>query len=328
LDQRRPRQPGTSQNTDNPHQLSSLFHSIHVKLTVDGGHRAGDMELIRIEDLWFSYEGGPALQADRYALSGVDLSIIKGQRIAVIGANGSGKSTLLKHFNGLLVPTAGEVWVSGMSTRDRGALKKIRRSVGMVFQNPETQLVTTLVEDEVAFGPQNLGLDHEEITERIEWAMAVTGIQTLRDRPPHLLSTGQKQLLAVASVLAMRPDCLVLDEATSMLDPASRERVEDTIRRLNSEGMTVISSTHSMDEASEAGRVIVLAGGEVAVDGEPYDVFSRRKTLRELRLDLPTTVRIADLVKSRLPRETERLFNPRLLASAVSDAYHKGRDLR
>jgi energy-coupling factor transport system ATP-binding protein len=286
------------------------------------------MELIRIEDLWFSYEGGPALQAERYALSGVDLSIIKGQRIAVIGANGSGKSTLLKHFNGLLVPTAGEVWVSGMSTRDRGALKKIRRSVGMVFQNPETQLVTTLVEDEVAFGPQNLGLDPEEITERIEWAMAVTGIQTLRDRPPHLLSTGQKQLLAVASVLAMRPDCLVLDEATSMLDPASRERVEDTIRRLNSEGMTVISSTHSMDEASEAGRIIVLAGGEVAADGEPCDVFSRRKTLRELRLDLPTTVRIADLVKSRLPRETERLFNPRLLASAVSDAYYKGRDLR
>ncbi|MBN2324103.1 MAG: energy-coupling factor transporter ATPase [Spirochaetes bacterium] len=286
------------------------------------------MELIRIDDLSYSYESGPALRAGRYALRGVDLSIRKGQYIAVIGANGSGKSTLLKHLNGLLVPTEGEVRVSGMSTKDKTLLKEIRRTVGMVFQNPETQLVTTLVEDEVAFGPENLGLEPEEITERVEWAMAVTGLRALQGRPPHLLSTGQKQLLTVASVLAMRPDCLVLDEATSMLDPASRKRVDDTVRRLHNDGMTVIASTHSMDEAAEAGRVIVLAGGEVAADGEPREIFSRRRILRELRLELPTTVRIADLVKNRLFVETERLFNPRLLASAVSDAYRKGGTLR
>lgn len=292
------------------------------------------MELIRIKDLSFSYENvvsndsGRAGQAVPYALRGVDLSVIKGQYIAVIGANGSGKSTLLRHLNGLLVPTSGEVWVAGWNTRDRTALQKIRRRVGMVFQNPETQIVTTLVEDEVAFGPENLGIGSDEITERVEWALATTGIQTLRDRSPHLLSSGQKQLLAVASVLAMRPDCLVLDESTSMLDPASKKKVEDTVRRLHGEGMTVIASTHSMDEAAEAERVIVLSGGEVAADGEPRDVFKRRGKLRELRLDLPTTVRIADLVRKRLHTATERLFTPALLADAVSDSYHARRKIR
>ncbi len=283
------------------------------------------MDIIRIKDLSFSYESDPAVQAARYALRGINLSVSKGQHIAVIGANGSGKSTLLRHLNALLVPSSGEVWISGISTKDRTAVQEIRRRVGMVFQNPDTQIVTTLVEDEVAFGPENLGLGPEEITERIEWAMAETGIQELRGRPPHLLSSGQKQLLAVASVLALRPDCLVLDEATSMLDPSSRKRVEDTVRRLNREGMTVIASTHSMNEAAEAGRVIVLSGGEVAADGEPHEVFKRRRMLRDLRLELPTTVRIADLVKNRLSGATERLFTPALLADAVFDAYHGGR---
>lgn len=290
------------------------------------------MELIRIENLYYSYENaGGALYARKdedierqYAIRGIDLTIEKGQYVAVVGANGCGKTTLLKHLNALFVPTSGEVWVSGFNTREPSALKEIRGRVGMVFQNPEAQIITTLVEDEVAFGPENLGMPEGEIRKQVEWAMEVTGITKLRDRPPHLLSAGQKQLLAVASVLAMRPGCLVLDEATSMLDPASKKSVLDTVRRLHESGMAVVFATHSMEEAASAQRIVVLSEGSVAIDGDPATVFSKERTLKSLRLEIPSTVRIAKQIKRYLDLDPQRLVTVDMLVSAVAGALGGG----
>jgi energy-coupling factor transporter ATPase len=282
------------------------------------------MDLIEIKKLFFSYESAEAEEQCTYALRGIDLSIKTGQYVAVVGANGSGKSTLLKHMNALLIPTSGDVWISGFNTRDPSALMEIRSRVGMVFQNPDTQIITTLVEDELAFGPENLGLPEKEIRERLEWAMAVAGITQLRNRQPHLLSAGQKQLLAVASILAMRPSCLVLDEAASMLDPASFERVFDTVHRLHEDGMTVVSATHNMEEAARAQRIVVLSGGTVAVDGDPFTVFSKERTLKELRLDLPCAARIARRIGPRLDLEPSRLLSADTLVQAVTSALGGG----
>jgi len=280
------------------------------------------MELIRIEDLYYSYEHQDAGDESgrSFALRGIDLTVEPGEYVAVVGANGSGKSTLLRHLNALLVPTSGDVWVSGYNTKQSSVLRQIRSRVGMVFQNPDTQLITTLVEDEVSFGPENLGLPEDEIGRRVDWAMASAGVTGLKSRPPHLLSAGQKQLVAVASVLAMRPDCLVLDEATSMLDPASRKNVLDTVRRLHSDGMTVVLATHSMEEAAGAGRIVVLSGGKVAIDGDPHTVFSREAKLRELRLDLPCTVRIARGMDRRLFQKPSNLSTVETLVRAVLSA--------
>jgi len=279
----------------------------------------GFMELLRIEGLYYSYEHQEAgdVSERSFALRGIDLTIEPGQYVAVVGANGSGKSTLLRHLNALLVPAAGDVWISGYNTKDSSSLREIRSRVGMVFQNPDTQLITTLVEDEVSFGPENLGLPEDEIGRRVDWAMAAAGVTELKSRPPHLLSAGQKQLVAVASVLAMRPGCLVLDEATSMLDPASRKSVLDTVRRLHSDGMTVVFATHSMEEAACAQRIVVLSGGKVAIDGDPHTVFSRERMLRELRLDLPCTVRIARGIDRLLPQKPSRLSSVETLVRAV-----------
>ena len=282
------------------------------------------MNLVTIEDLHFSYELQGMGPERPFALRGIDLSIEAGMYVAVVGANGSGKSTLLRQMNGLLLPTRGDVWIAGHNTKDPASLRGVRSRVGMVFQNPDTQLVTTLVEDEVSFGPENLGLPEEEIEERVDWAMAAAGVGGLRDRAPHLLSAGQKQLVAIASVLAMRPDCLVLDEATSMLDPASRHAVLDTVLKLHADGITVVSATHSMEEAARAERIVVLSEGKVAIDGDPASVFSKEKKLEDLRLDLPCTVRIARGVARLLTLNPAGLLSVDSLVRALVSARKEG----
>ncbi|MDQ7820857.1 MAG: energy-coupling factor transporter ATPase [Armatimonadota bacterium] len=231
------------------------------------------------------------------ALDGVSLTIERGELVAIVGGNGSGKSTLAKHLNALLLPTEGEVWVDGLDTRDRSHLWEIRRRVGMVFQNPDNQLVATVVEEDVAFGPENLGLPPDEIAARVEEALRIVEMTEYRRHQPHLLSGGQKQRVAIAGVLAMRPACLVLDEATTMLDPQGQREVLQTITRLNQEGVTVIHITHVMEEAARCRRVIVLADGRVVMDGPPADVFARAEELAALRLVLPPVAALADRLR-------------------------------
>jgi energy-coupling factor transport system ATP-binding protein len=251
--------------------------------------------LIEVRNLRHVYHpGGPHPVV---ALDGVSLTIDRGELVAIVGGNGSGKSTLAKHFNALLLPTEGEVWVDGMDTRDRSALWEIRRRVGMVFQNPDNQLVATVVEEDVAFGPENLGLPPPEIAARVEEALRIVEMAEYRRHQPHLLSGGQKQRVAIAGVLAMRPQCLVLDEATTMLDPQGQREVLDTIVRLNREGVTVVHITHVMEEAARCPRVIVLANGRVAMDGPPAEVFARRDELAALRLVLPPVAALADRLR-------------------------------
>lgn len=228
------------------------------------------------------------------ALDGVDLAVGRGEYLGVVGANGSGKSTLAKHLNGLLQPTAGEVLVDGLDTRDPAALVHIRRTVGMVFQNPDNQIVATTVEEDVAFGPENLGVPPAEIRARVDEALFLVGLADLRERPPHLLSGGQKQRLAIAGALAMRPACLVLDEATAMLDPRGRAEVLDTVRRLNAEeGITVVHITHFLDEVVELGRLVILDRGRVAFDGPPAEAFGRADLLERVGLELPPVAALA-----------------------------------
>jgi len=246
-------------------------------------------ELIRAEGLVFRYEDtGPA------ALNHLDLSIAAGERVAIIGPNGSGKSTLAKHFNALLTPAEGRVTVDGLDTREARNLWEIRRRVGMVFQNPDNQIVATVVEEDVAFGPENLGTPQAEIRSRVDAALARVGMSEHARREPHLLSGGQKQRVAVAGVLAMRPRCIVLDEATSMLDPSGRNELNVLVSELNRQlGLTVVQITHHMDEALEADRIVVLDRGRVAIDGPPGEVFGLDRDLDALGLGLPSSVRLA-----------------------------------
>ena len=208
--------------------------------------------------------------------------------VAVLGANGCGKSNLAKHFNAILLPEAGTVLVEGLDTADEAPLYDIRQKGGMGFQNPDNPIVATVVEEDVAFALENLGVPPDEIRRRIDDAMEMAGIYKHREKAPHKLSGGQKQRVAIAGVIAMRPDCLVLDEATAMLDPRGREKVMATIRHLNRDfGITVVSITHYMDEAAQADRVLVMSDGKVVLEGTPRQVFSQARTLRELRLDVP-----------------------------------------
>ncbi|MCC6179013.1 MAG: energy-coupling factor transporter ATPase [Chloroflexi bacterium] len=255
--------------------------------------------LVIVEDLHHVYRHQG--EAPIPALSGVSLQVVPGEHLAILGANGSGKSTLAKHLNGLLLPSAGRVLVDGRDTRDASARRDIRRTVGMVFQNPDNQIVATVVEEDVAFGPENLGLPTAEIQERVDEALTALGLGALRDRPPHQLSGGQKQRVAIAGALAMRPRVLVLDEATALLDPLGRAEVREAVRGLSDAGIAVVSVTHFMDEAVEADRVIVLSGGQIALQGRPHDVFTQVDTLRELRLDVPQVTLLAERLAARLP---------------------------
>ena len=243
------------------------------------------MPLIEIRDLRHVYNAGTPQEV--VALDGISLSIERGEFIAIVGGNGSGKSTLAKHLNALLLPTAGVVRVDGLDTRDRAAVWDIRQRVGMVFQNPDNQLVATVVEEDVAFGPENLGIPPSEIVLRVEAALQAVDMLEYRRHAPHLLSGGQKQRVAIAGILAMRPQCLVLDEATTMLDPEGRGEVLETVQRLNASGVTVINITHTMEEAVLAPRIVALHAGRIGLEGPPARVFDRAGELEAMGLTLP-----------------------------------------
>ena len=248
--------------------------------------------MIETKNLTFQYpvEEG---RLSRSALKDVNVAIEKGSFTVVLGHNGSGKSTLAKHMNAVLLPCGGNVYVEGRDTRDESLLLEIRRRVGMVFQNPDNQIVANVVEEDVAFAPENLGVPSEEIRARVDDALAAVGMSEFPRHAPHLLSGGQKQRVAIAGVIAMAPECIVLDEATAMLDPVGRREVLSTIRRLNAErGMTVVLITHHMDEAEHADRVIVMNDGCLAMDGTPREVFARVEELRALGLAAPSTVEL------------------------------------
>lgn len=256
--------------------------------------------IIRIENLHFAYNAES--ENPIVALRDINLEVQKGEYVVIIGHNGSGKTTLAKHLNALLLPTEGDVWVKGMNTKDRSRLRDIRSTVGMVFQIPDNQLVATIVEEDVAFGPENLGVPPEEIRERVDWALEIVDMLSFRNRAPHLLSAGQKQRVAIAGVMAMKPECLVLDESTTLLDPAGRQEVLNVVRRLNNEeGITVVAITHFMHEAVWADRVIVLEKGHMVMEGPPREIFGQVERLRALQLDIPQVTELAyQLHKRRL----------------------------
>ena len=228
------------------------------------------------------------------AIDGLDLEIEKGDFVAVLGHNGSGKSTLAKHINGLLLPTEGTVWVGDMDTRDEEHIWDVRKTAGMVFQNPDNQIIGNIVEEDVGFGPENIGVPTEEIWKRVDESLKAVGMDAYRLQSPNKLSGGQKQRVAIAGVMAMRPECIILDEPTAMLDPNGRKEVIKTIHELNqSEGITVLLITHYMEEAVEADRIVVMDEGKVVMDGKPREIFSRVKELKHYGLDVPQVTELA-----------------------------------
>ncbi len=247
------------------------------------------MPMLKAEKLYFQYEAPEGeLASSPAVLRGIDLAVERGSFVALLGHNGCGKSTLAKQFNAILLPTGGRMLVEELDTAQEENTYAVRRRVGMVLQNPDNQLVSTVVEEDVAFGPENLGVPPEEIRRRVKRALETVGMLEYRKRSPHKLSGGQKQRVAIAGVLAMQPDCIVLDEPTAMLDPQGRQEVLDTVCRLNRErGMTVVLITHYMEEAARAQRVVVLDEGKVLVDGTPREVFTQTETLRAVGLDVP-----------------------------------------
>ena len=248
------------------------------------------MEMIKTQDLAFTYPGTED-QVNTRALRGVDVTIERGSFVVILGHNGSGKSTLAKTFNAVLLPSGGKVYVEGMDTMDESLLLEIRRRVGMVFQNPDNQIVANVVEEDVAFAPENLGVPSAEIRKRVDDALEAVGMTQFVKHAPHLLSGGQKQRIAIAGMLAMKPECIVLDEATAMLDPIGRREVLAAVEKLNREqGITVVLITHHMNEAEHADRVIVMNDGLVVMDGKPREVFTRKKELEDIGLAVPDTV--------------------------------------
>ena len=249
--------------------------------------------MLQTEHLSFTYPAEEGVSVSTTALEDVSLSIEKGSFVVVLGHNGSGKSTLAKHMNAVLLPSGGAVYVEGMDTKDEALLLEIRRRVGMVFQNPDNQIVANVVEEDVAFAPENLGVPSEEIRQRVDDALAAVGMSEFTRHAPHLLSGGQKQRVAIAGVIAMAPECIVLDEATAMLDPSGRREVLSAIRTLNKErGITVVLITHHMDEAMDADRLIVMNDGRLVMDGTPAEVFTQVDALRAMGLAAPDTVEL------------------------------------
>ncbi len=280
--------------------------------------------MIQTESLRFAYPADEG-QKPVYALRGVDLEIKKGSFVVVLGHNGSGKSTLAKTFNAVLLPAGGKVWVEGMDTLDQDLLLAIRQRVGMVFQNPDNQIVANVVEEDVAFAPENLGVPTEEIRRRVDEALKAVGMDEFVTHAPHLLSGGQKQRIAIAGVIAMEPACVVLDEATAMLDPIGRREVLTTIHRLNREkGITVILITHHMNEAEGADRVVVMNDGRVDLDGTPEEVFSQVTRLRHLGLTVPDTVDLLDRLRQKGWDVPLDALSVKDCAAAVAGALKKG----
>ncbi len=253
-------------------------------------------KVIQAQELRFAYPSDETTVEE--VLCGIDLAIEQGSFTAILGHNGCGKSTFAKHCNALLLPTGGKVFVKHMDTAEETRQLEIRRTVGMVLQNPDNQLVSTIVEEDVAFGPENLGVPPEEIRRRVDESLKAVGMYDYREHAAHKLSGGQKQRVAIAGVLAMKPDCLVLDEPTAMLDPKGRAEVMDTVHRLNREqGITVVLITHYMEEAALSDRVVVMDGGRIIADGTPREVFSRVQALREVALDVPQPTELCDCLR-------------------------------
>jgi len=247
--------------------------------------------MIKAEQLYFKYADE---KEDKYALEGINLEVKAGEFVAIIGHNGSGKSTLSKLLNGIYYPTEGKLYIDGIDTADEEMIWEVRKRAGMVFQNPDNQLVATIVEEDVAFGPENLGIPSAEIRKRVDEALASVRMEKFSRKPPHHLSGGQKQRVAIAGILAMKPKCIIFDEPTAMLDPSGRKEVMETILKLNrEEQMTVVHITHYMDEAIFADRVLVMDQGKIVLEGTPKDVFSQVERLRGLGLDVPQVTLVA-----------------------------------
>lgn len=252
------------------------------------------MDCIKIDNVSYSYQKSDG----KPALDGISLTIREGEFLAIVGRNGSGKSTLAKLMNGLLEPKEGTVTVYGYDTKDKSTIYEVRKRVGMVFQNPDNQMVASIVEDDIAFGPENVGVDREEIGRRIEWALTRVGMLEHRGETPTKMSGGQKQRIAIAGVLALKPQVLVLDESTAMLDPKGRREVMETLRELNEkEGITICHITHFMEECIGADRVVVIDGGKVVLDGTPEEVFKSRERLTEYKLGLPPVMALSDMLR-------------------------------
>lgn len=270
--------------------------------------------ILRTEHLTFTYPG-----EEHPSLGDLSLEIARGSFVAILGHNGSGKSTLAKLFNAILLPTGGKVYVDGMDTADENNLLSVRATVGMVFQNPDNQIVANVVEDDVAFAPENLGVPPQEIRTRVDAALRQVGMYDFRLHAPHLLSGGQKQRVAIAGVIAMRPDCLILDESTAMLDPRGRAQVMKTIRNLRDAGISIVSITHYMEEAAHADRILVMSRGRIVMEGTPEQVFSQTKRLHGYHLDVPQATELRDeLAAAGLPMP-ENIITPEECAKAIFD---------
>ena len=280
------------------------------------------MNIIKAANLVFDYirrDEEDRVEEVTRAIDHVNLEIEKGSFVAVLGHNGSGKSTLAKHINGILFPSEGTVWVSEMDTADEEKIWDVRKSAGMVFQNPDNQIIGNIVEEDVGFGPENIGVPTEEIWERVDKSLKAVGMTMYRKKSPNRLSGGQKQRVAIAGVMAMKPQCIVLDEPTAMLDPNGRKEVIHTVHELNrQEGITVLLITHYMEEVNDADRVIVMDGGHVVMDGTPREIFSRVEELHSYRLDVPQVTELAyELKKSGVELPDGILTKEELMAALL-----------
>lgn len=281
--------------------------------------KEGETGLIEIQNVSYAYEDAAAK-----ALNNVSLTINDGEFVAVVGHNGSGKSTLAKHLNALLLPTEGKVLVDGMDTADEADTLSIRQRVGMVFQNPDNQLVTTIVEEDVAFGPENIGVPGNEIRMRVDRALAAVGMEKYAHSAPNMLSGGQKQRIAIAGMLAMQPKVLVLDEATAMLDPKGRRDIIDLVTKLHKEnGITVVMITQYMEEAIGADRVAVMSGGELILEGTPKEVFSQDELLHKHRLDVPVMQQLANRLNARGANLPKSILSVEEMAQAICQSLSK-----
>lgn len=270
-------------------------------------------DFIQVNNLRFSYQDEDSENV-KIVLDGINLSVQRGEFLAIVGRNGSGKSTLALNLNGLLEPTGGSVTVDGFDTKKDEDIWEIRKRVGMVFQNPDNQLVSSVIEDDVAFGPENIGIEPSEIRERVDNALKAVGMSDYAKKSPHLLSGGQKQRIAIAGVIAMMPECIIFDEATAMLDPKGRTEIMDIIKTLHKEGHTIIIITHFMQEAACADRVVVLDKGKIALAGRPSDVFSNEKEIRRLDLEMPFAIKLADELRKKGISVPENIINEEQLA--------------
>ena len=281
--------------------------------------KEGETGLIEIQNVSYAYEDAAAK-----ALNNVSLTINDGEFVAVVGHNGSGKSTLAKHLNALLLPTEGKVLVDGMDTADEADTLSIRQRVGMAFQNPDNQLVTTIVEEDVAFGPENIGVPGNEIRTRVDRALAAVGMEKYAHSAPNMLSGGQKQRIAIAGMLAMQPKVLVLDEATAMLDPKGRRDIIDLVTKLHKEnGITVVMITQYMEEAIGADRVAVMSGGELILEGTPKEVFSQDELLHKHRLDVPVMQQLANRLNARGANLPKSILSVEEMAQAICQSLSK-----